>query len=170
MPTSDQFLWNVFTIVVALVIFAFIAYIVWLLLSLIKDGFEKAEKKDLEKKKAAELKAIKESNDSWYLNGFYNLNLRKELKEQLNKPSRPVRHYKMIYFETKFDATRVLCMLERILDDYGVVTVADYYSEAGDKSELYSDHKWGWVDLSTARVSCTPGGYIITLGYPKLID
>ena len=173
---TEQFAWGIFiSVLVALLCFAFIVLVIWKFCTWVSAALDKSIAKDEAKKKAAELKTIEDANDSLRSNSFYKESLNRirmlhNLPEiPFYKTSPPARYYKLITFETKFDATRILTWLTRVVNDYGVISVADYYSEVGEPV-TYNDNKWGWTDLSDAHISRVPSGYIIRLGNPKLID
>lgn len=71
---------------------------------------------------------------------------------------------------TKEDAENVLSRLVDVTMQYGEVSVADFYELVGMVSS-YVDNKYGWGDLSEARVVRTRnGGYILKLPTPELLD
>ena len=82
--------------------------------------------------------------------------------------SRVAHNFDDIVFESRGEANLVLDgMLEILNSEAGQVTVADFYDLAG-MSTNFTDNKFGWVDLRTARVKGNPGrGYWIEL--PKCI-
>lgn len=53
--------------------------------------------------------------------------------------------------------------------DYGMVTVADLYDLVGIEPN-YTDDKYGWTNLSTAKVIRVRDGYLIDLPKPRLLD
>lgn len=74
--------------------------------------------------------------------------------------------YDDIEFNSRGDAVIVLDSMCDILDRYGVVTIADYYDLAGQSNHNTCIHKYGWTNLSSAKVVSTWGGkYIIE--FPK---
>lgn len=56
-----------------------------------------------------------------------------------------------ITLESKAEAEEVLDRMEELLDTYGMVTVADLCDLVGISCE-YTDNKYGWTNLSNARV------------------
>lgn len=64
------------------------------------------------------------------------------------------------------EAELVLDSLEMQIKQYGRATVADYY-ELINKTSLYTDNNWGWVDLRGTRIERAQGGYILT--FPNAI-
>lgn len=67
-----------------------------------------------------------------------------------------------IVFDTRDDAEIALDRLERLLDQYGTVRVADLNSVAGITG-TWTDKNFGWTDLRGVRVLPVPEGYIIDL-------
>ena len=83
----------------------------------------------------------------------------KELKEEilealLEKYKKNNSNYKVerIVFETRGEAEQFLHEINGILNEYGVVRVADLYDLAGVTSN-YTDNKYGWTDLKDAEVT-----------------
>lgn len=67
-----------------------------------------------------------------------------------------------ITFERAQDAELVLEELVNTIDQYGVVSVADFYDLIG-KATHFTDNEYGWMDLGSARTRRTSGGYVIDL-------
>lgn len=65
-------------------------------------------------------------------------------------------------FESRQDAEQVYDEMMEILDKYEQVTVADYLDLLGITSE-FTDHRYGWANLSGMRVVHVRGGYRIEL-------
>lgn len=72
-----------------------------------------------------------------------------------------------VVFEDRGDAEVVLYNMRGILSEYDVVSVADFLILSGEKN-TYVDDKFGWFDLSDARVERVHDGYIVNL--PKAVD
>lgn len=70
---------------------------------------------------------------------------------------------------TRGEAEEVLNAMLDILDEYHVVSVADLYDLIG-KTTNYMDNKYGWVDLSRAKIEPTRDGYFIRLPRTELIN
>lgn len=69
-------------------------------------------------------------------------------------------------FESRQDAEEILSQMNDIVDRYGSVSVADFYQMIGQIGE-YTDNKFGWENLSTARIRRVNGGFVIEL--PRVI-
>lgn len=78
--------------------------------------------------------------------------------------SRIAHNFDDVIFETRGEAELVLdSMLEVLNSEAHQVTVADFYDLAGMTTN-FTDNKYGWTDLRTARVSGSPSrGYWIDL-------
>lgn len=74
-----------------------------------------------------------------------------------------------IIFDRRDDAENVLEQLVDITMQYGLCSVADFYELAGISSE-WTDEKYGWGELSDARVERVRSGYIVVLPKPEPID
>lgn len=72
--------------------------------------------------------------------------------------------YNDLVFDTRGDAEVVLANMRGLLMDYRAVSIADMFDLAEMTSPNgYTDNKYGWTDLSSARVIRVNGGYMIDL-------
>lgn len=60
--------------------------------------------------------------------------------------------YDDIIFETREDANDVLTRMDEIVEQYGVVTVADLFDLAGISGNGYTDQNYGWTSTRSASV------------------
>lgn len=68
-----------------------------------------------------------------------------------------------IIFETRAEAQDVLNNLADIIDEYGSASIADFCDLCG-VTEEYTDHKYGWTDVSKSTVEAVRGGgFVINL-------
>ena len=52
-----------------------------------------------------------------------------------------------------------------------MASVADFYKFAGmEEQSTYMDRRWGWYDLSTARVDRVRDGFSISMPRPQQLD
>lgn len=79
------------------------------------------------------------------------------------------RSYDDIIYESRAEAKEVLDRMEELIDKYGFVTVADLYDLSGLQCD-YTDNKYGWLDLRSADVFGTGGGYTIKLPRAAALD
>lgn len=71
--------------------------------------------------------------------------------------------YEEIEFDNRGDAEEVLDRLFELINEYKIVSINDYYDLVG-KHGNFTDEKYGWTDLRSARVERTYGGrYYIKL-------
>ena len=70
------------------------------------------------------------------------------------QPARPTNRmsYDDLYFDNKDDAMNVLTSMDEIVDQYGVVTVADLFDLAGVTGNGYTDQNYGWTSTNSAEV------------------
>lgn len=76
------------------------------------------------------------------------------------------RSYEDIVLENRGDAEEVLFRMKESLEQYGLVSIADFYDLVGESSR-YTDHKYGWMNLDSARVVPVREGYIID--FPRAV-
>lgn len=74
-----------------------------------------------------------------------------------------------IVIDTRPEAEEALGQLVDIIDNYGVVTIADFYDLVGLNGD-WADHKYGWDNLSRATVQRVKEGYILDLPKPTVLD
>lgn len=74
-----------------------------------------------------------------------------------------------IILESRGDAEDVLDRLDELIDQYSMVRVSDLYDLVGITGE-YTDNKYGWTSLVSARVEpVRGGGYMLKLPNPMPI-
>lgn len=68
-----------------------------------------------------------------------------------------------IRIDNRGEAEEVLSQMDAIIEKYGMARVTDFYDLVGVTGN-YTDNKYGWSNLSTARIVRTSdGGYVIEL-------
>lgn len=77
--------------------------------------------------------------------------------------------YDDVVLGTRGEAEDVLGHMFDILDEYEMVSIADLYDLVGIQSS-YTDNKYGWTDLTGARVERTREGYYIHLPRTKVLN
>jgi hypothetical protein len=87
----------------------------------------------------------------------------------MSRRARERHDFDEIAFATRPEAMDVLDRLNDYIARYESTTVADFYGLV-DISSAPIDDKWGWTDLSEARVIGRRGGYIIELPPTTAID
>ena len=71
--------------------------------------------------------------------------------------------YDDIIFDNRGDAESVLSSMEDVIDQYGVVSIADLFDLAEVSNSNYAMNNYGWTDLRTANVVRVRDGYILKL-------
>lgn len=74
--------------------------------------------------------------------------------------------YDDIILETRGEAEEVLARMDELIDNYGVVSVADLYDLVGITGN-YTDNKYGWSNIRNAEPVRVRDGYILKL--PKAL-
>lgn len=74
--------------------------------------------------------------------------------------------YDDIVLDTQSEVLRVIDKLEDSLEEYGTVSIGDLYDLVGITG-TYTDYKYGWTDLRSARPERVRDGYLIKL--PKAV-
>jgi hypothetical protein len=71
-----------------------------------------------------------------------------------------------IILDTQINAQVVVAELDKIVGVYGAATVANLNDLIGQTS-AYTDHKWGWTDLTQLSVKRIREGYLLILPDPE---
>lgn len=97
-------------------------------------------------------------------------------KQSKNTPSGSTRtkggqyNYDDVILDSRMEAEEVLDVMQGLIEEYGMVSLADMYDAVGMTSN-YTDNKYGWYDLNTASISGNRGsGYFIKLPRITLLD
>ena len=78
--------------------------------------------------------------------------------------------YDDIILDSYVEARDVLDRMDELIDQYGIVSVADLYDLGGLIGE-HTDNKYGWTNLRNAEpVRCREGGYALKLPRAMPID
>lgn len=84
--------------------------------------------------------------------------------------SRARHDFDEITISTRPEAEEVLDTLRELIDTYGNASVADFYELVG-VSSVFTDNKYGWKSLNTARVvRSRDGGFVIELPKTVVLD
>lgn len=86
--------------------------------------------------------------------------------DRYSRPRRSVYDYDDIILETRGEAEEVLGRMDDLIDNYGMVSVADLYDLVGIQGN-YTDNKYGWTNLRMAGVQRVRDGYMLKL--PKAL-
>lgn len=77
--------------------------------------------------------------------------------------------YDDVIFDTRGDAELVREQMLDILDQYGLITVANMYELAG-LTAPYTANRYGWFNIRTAEVMRVKSGYVLKLPKAMPID
>lgn len=77
--------------------------------------------------------------------------------------------FEEVIFNSRGEAEDVLSKLSEAIEEYGLVSVGDFYDLCGIHSS-YTDNKYGWSNLREAFTERNRDGYIIKLPRPKPIN
>ena len=82
--------------------------------------------------------------------------------------TRPIMRYSMldITVDNRGEAEAVIRQLRDMCSEYGEVSVGDLYDIVGIPND-FTDYKYGWVNLESAKATRTRDGYFLDL--PKII-
>lgn len=75
---------------------------------------------------------------------------------------RPTYSYDDIYLDSRAEAEEVLSRMGDVIEEYDMVSVGDLFEMVGIQGD-YTDQKYGWTTISTARVERTRDGYRLDL-------
>jgi len=113
---------------------------------------------------------LKRSRDRSYVSYTSYYEDRKERNRSSRREHNRSRHsFDDIVLDTRADAEEVLFSLVELIDEYDVATVANLYDLIG-LPEDFTDHKYGWNNLSKASVRRVREGYILDLPRPMALD
>lgn len=88
--------------------------------------------------------------------------------------SRSVLEYDDIWFESdenessRYKAEKVLNKMYELVENYGLVSIADYYQLCGKHQYPFTYDNYGWYDLRNAEILPYGGGHYIKL--PKVVS
>jgi hypothetical protein len=84
-------------------------------------------------------------------------------------PARLAYSYDDIILDDRRDAEEVLSHMNDVIDEYDAVTVGDLFDMVGISSD-YTDNKYGWTNISSARVERTRDGWRLDLPKAKPLN
>lgn len=86
-------------------------------------------------------------------------------RREAPRPRPAIYNYDEVVFDRFDDAAEVLLNMRQTIKTRDAVSVADLLDMAGCSSQ-YTDNRYGWTDLSDARLERVGTGYIIRLPRP----
>lgn len=78
--------------------------------------------------------------------------------------------YDDIVFTNRGDAEAVLYAMDDIIDQFGTVSVGDFYDMAQVSTNNYMVNKYGWTDIRGATIAHVRGGFIIKFPKPMPLN
>lgn len=115
-------------------------------------------------------RGISRDRDRSYIN--YNSLYDRPSRRSSRKPrsgGKPKHQFNDIIIESKSEAEEVLTVLVESIDMYESCTVADLYEAVGLPTD-FTDHKWGWYNLSSAYVKRDRFGYSLVMPKPEPLE
>lgn len=83
---------------------------------------------------------------------------------------RGIYNFENLLFEKKQDAEAVLDSMQEIIDQFGVVSVADLYDLADVAIDNTTASNYGWKSIASAKSVATPDGWILSLSKPIYLN
>lgn len=83
---------------------------------------------------------------------------------------RGIYNFENLLFEKKQDAEAVLDSMQEIIDQFGVVSVADLYDLADVTIDNTTASNYGWKSIASAKSVPTPDGWILSLSKPIYLN
>jgi len=103
-------------------------------------------------------------------NSMYDRQSRKSRQRERPSDRGRSRHqFDDIIIESKPEAEEVLTVLVEAIELYDTCAVADLYEAVGLPTD-FTDHKWGWFNLSSAYVKRDRFGYSLVLPKPEALE
>lgn len=87
---------------------------------------------------------------------------KRERKGYNDYKSRTMFDYDDIFLESRKDAENVLKQMHDIINDYGILSVADMFDLVGEPAN-YTMNKYGWHNIDNAEIVHTREGYKIKM-------
>jgi hypothetical protein len=87
----------------------------------------------------------------------------------MSRNPRGLHRFDEIILDSRFEGEEVIDALIERLDKYGAASVADLYDFVGVTGD-YTDGKYGWKDLRSAKVTRVREGYLLDLPRPEHLD
>lgn len=90
--------------------------------------------------------------------------------EKQTYSGRGIYSFENLLFEKKQDAEAVLDSMQEIIDQFGVVSVADLYDLADVTIDNTTASNYGWKSIASAKSVATPDGWILSLSKPIYLN
>ena len=89
-------------------------------------------------------------------------------QQTTSRYSRATQGFDDVVLATRTEAESVLSRMYDLIENYNMVTVAEFYSLVGISAE-FTDENWGWRDLRSANIQHIRDGFRINLPKPEEI-
>jgi hypothetical protein len=93
-----------------------------------------------------------------------------ETRRDMSRQARANHDFNDIIIETRVEADDVLENLRDLIRDYQEAKLSDLYDLLGVEGGTFTDERWGWTDLRSARVRQVRGGYLLELPKTEPLD
>ena len=87
-------------------------------------------------------------------------------QQTTSRYSRVAQGFDDVVLATRTEAESVLSRMYDLIENYNMVTVAEFYSLVGISAE-FTDENWGWKDLRSANIQHIRDGFRINLPKPE---
>lgn len=117
-------------------------------------------------------------NNGWWGNGVtrvgtpYNSIFQSSSSSQkpsANKKNSQTKGFQNLSFDFRADAENVLNKMKAEIEQFGLVSAGDMYDMADVSTDNFMLNKYGWTDLSNARVLRGADGFMIDLPQPGVL-
>lgn len=92
----------------------------------------------------------------------------RDRRSSRDRDSRRSHDYDNVIVDTRLEALEVIEAMEDIIEEYGNVSVSDFYELVGIETDNFAYNKFGWTDLRNAEAVRVRDGYLIKL--PRAIS
>lgn len=90
-------------------------------------------------------------------------------QREITPATRATNDFSDVLVPTRAEGEEVLDQLQNYIDQYGVVSVNDYYAALGISAD-FTAVKYGWKSISSAEVRHTREGYLLVMPRPQILE
>lgn len=90
-------------------------------------------------------------------------------QREVTPATRATNDFSDVLVPTRAEGEEVLDQLQNYIDEYGVVSVNDYYAALGISAD-FTAVKYGWKSISSAEVRHTREGYLLVMPRPQILE
>lgn len=95
--------------------------------------------------------------------------VRRDDTRSLNRQARATHDFREVVIADRLEAEEVIDGLQVLVDQFDAAAVSDFYELVGITGS-FTDNKWGWTDLRSAKVRRVRDGYLVDLPRPISLD